>query len=75
MKKNTITALTAALCLLCTGLPAPSIMTSSAVVSAADEELTYENLTYVVENDSITITKCDKTAETVEVPAMIDGLP
>ena len=75
MKKHTITALTAAFCLLCTGLSAPCITSNTPVVSAADEELTYGNFTYTIENDSITITKCEKTAEKVEVPSTIDGLP
>ena len=76
MKKNTIPALAAALCLLCTGIPATGIPeNASFTASAASEELTAGVLTYTIENDAVIITACDEKAETVEIPAEIDGKP
>lgn len=76
MKKQTIPALAAALCLLCTGIPAAGLPESvSVTASAAAEKLTSGVLTYTVENDAVTITACDEKAETVEIPAKIDGKP
>ena len=74
MRKHTITALAAALCLLCTGMPATAIPeTVSVTASAAD--LTSGDLTYTIENDAVTITACNEKAEIVEIPAKIDGKP
>ena len=76
MKKHTITALAAALCLLCTGIPVSEVREPAAITAAAAaEKLTSGDLTYTIENDCILITGCAKTAETVEVPAEIDGKP
>ena len=76
MKKHRLTAMAAALCLLCTGIPAAAAPFTTLSASAEDtEELTSGALTYVIENDSITITKCDAKAETVEIPSEIDGVP
>lgn len=41
----------------------------------AEEAQTYGQLTYTVNDGQITITGCDKEAETVEIPAEIDGMP
>ena len=38
-------------------------------------EGTYGDLTYTKYDTYIEISKCDKNAETVEIPAEIDGLP
>ena len=76
MKKNTIPALAAALCLLCTGIPATAIPEPASITaSAAAEKLTEGVLTYTIENDAVTITACDEKAETVEIPAEIGGKP
>ena len=70
MKKHTLSALTLALCLLNTGVPAAEI-----AASAADSDLTYGALTYTIENGGITISKCDDKSETAEIPSEIDGIP
>ena len=70
MKKHAVSAMALALCLLNTGLPAAEM-----TAVAASDDLTYGALTYTQENGGITITKCDDKAETVEIPAEIDGLP
>ena len=76
MKRHTITALAAALCLLCTGIPAGAAFPETALTaSAAEEALTYDVFTYEVEGDHIIITKCDDTAESVTIPSKIDGKP
>jgi hypothetical protein len=76
MKKNTIPALAAALCLLCTGIPVSGVPETVSLISAsAADKLTSGVLTYTIENDAVIITGCEKTAETVEIPAEIDGMP
>ncbi|MDE6775990.1 MAG: leucine-rich repeat protein, partial [Ruminococcus sp.] len=53
-----------------------NIMDSALEASAAriiDE--TYENLTYRKYRDFVTIVGCDESAESVEIPAEIDGVP
>ncbi len=71
MKKYAVSAVTLALCLLNTALPAAEISVSA----ATDEKLTYGALTYQTENGEITISGCDAKAETVEIPSEIDGMP
>lgn len=80
MKK--LVALLSAVCLLCTSVPAiPEVMQETAVltVSAAEEtesaytEGTYGILTYREYADYIEISGCDANAETVEIPAVING--
>ena len=75
MKKHTITALAAALCLLCAGIPATGIPETAAVTASAADKLTSGDLTYTVENDTVTITACDEKATAVEIPGKIDGKP
>lgn len=70
MRKHTVSALTLALCLLNTTLPATELLTAS-----AEETLTYGVLSYQPENGGITITGCDSKAESVEIPSEIDGMP
>jgi len=49
---------------------------SALTASAADyTEGTYGDLTYKKYDTYVEISKCDKNAETVEIPAEIDGLP
>ena len=43
------------------------------LTASAETSYTYENLTYTVDSSGITITGCDKSAETVEIPEKIDG--
>ncbi len=45
------------------------------VTAEGAETGTYELLTYKIVEDHVEITKCDKTAETVEIPTEIEGLP
>ena len=78
MKKHKLTALAAALCLLCTGVPFTSIpgTTTSLTASAADaEKLVSGAFTYTISNDTVTITGFDESTDKVEVPAEIDGMP
>ena len=78
MKKHTLTALAAALCLLCTGVPFTGITGTPTgfSASAADEEkLTSGALTYAIEDGSVAITGFDKSTKTVKIPAKIDGMP
>ena len=78
MKKHTLTALAAALCLLCTGVPFTGITgtTASFSASAADEEkLTSGALTYAIEDGNVNITGFDGSTDKVEIPAEIDGMP
>ncbi len=77
MKKHKITALAAALCLLCTGLPMNGIQSSihTLTASAAEEKPTFGDFTYSVEDGCVTITSCDLSLETVEIPKTIDGMP
>ncbi len=78
MKKHTLTALAAALCLLCTGVPFTGITgeTTSFSASAADEEkLTSGALTYAVEDGTVAITGFDGSTKSVQIPAKIDGMP
>ncbi|MBR3630135.1 MAG: glycoside hydrolase family 9 protein [Oscillospiraceae bacterium] len=78
MKKHKLTALAAALCLLCTGVPFTGI-TGTAIgfsASAADEEkLTSGPLTYAIEDGNVTITGFDGSTKTVKIPDKIDGNP
>lgn len=69
MRKHTIAALASALCLLQTSLPLADI---SAL--AADDALTYGALTYQTEDGNVTITGCDTTVESVEIPSEIEGM-
>ena len=80
MKK--LVALLGAVCLLCTSVPAiPELVQETAVltVSAAEEaesaytEGIYGILTYREYADYIEISGCDANAETVEIPAVING--
>lgn len=75
MKRNTIPALAAALCLLCTQMPVIGLPSELSTVSAAEEKLTYGDLTYEVEDGCITISGCSAKAETVEIPTKIEGQP
>ncbi len=76
MKKHRLTALTAALCLLCTAIPITNMPGNEmTVVSAAEEKPTYGILTYSVEDGCVTITGCESTTEPVEIPTEIDGMP
>lgn len=75
MKKHTIPALAAALCLLCTQMPVMDIHPELSTVSAAEDKLTYGDLTYTIEDGSITISGCSASAKTVEIPTEIDGSP
>ncbi len=78
MKMMKTAAMAAALCLACTALPLRAVSTpGSLTVSAAEEaeEYTYGVLTYIITDGAIQIKSCDKTAETVEIPSEIDGLP
>ena len=70
MKKNAISALTLALCLLNTGTPSAEILSA-----AASSDLTFGSLTYTIENGAVTITGYDTKAGTVEIPSEIDGMP
>ncbi len=76
MKKHSFTALAAALCLLCTGIPMTGIPSSEiSAVAASAEKPTYGSLTYTIEDGCITISGFDGTTETVEIPTTIDGMP
>lgn len=44
------------------------------LVAYADE-LTYGDLSYKIENNQITITGCNRSAVSVDIPAEIDGIP
>ena len=73
--KRTVTALTAvAACLM--GIPAvmPELADTVVMTASAEDELTYGNLSYRVEDSgTITITSCDRSAAEVIIPAEIDG--
>lgn len=77
MKKHKLTALAAALCLLCTGIPVTGIQANNGLTAAAaaEEQPTYGDFTYTVEDGCVTITGCTSTAETLEIPSEIDGMP
>ncbi len=76
MKKHRLTALTAALCLLCTAIPMTGLPGNEMSIAAAtEEEPTYGILTYSVEDGCVTITGCESTTEPVEIPTEIDGMP
>ena len=77
MKKTRITALAAALCLLCTGLPVSSYAGSVAMTASAatEEKPTYGSMTYTVEDGCVAITGFDGSTDTVEIPTEIDGMP
>lgn len=76
MKKTKLTALAAALCLLCTGLPVNSYARTQMTASAASEEKpVYGSLTYSVEDGCVTITGFDGSTDAVEIPSEIDGMP
>ncbi len=77
MRKHKLTALAAALCLLCTGLPVTTGIQSTGLITAAaaEEKLTYGDLTYSLEDGSVVITGYTGSAETVEIPTEIDGMP
>ena len=77
MKKHSFIALTAALCMLCTGLPLGSIASHGATVAAAAEEEkpTYGVLTYTTEDGCVIISGCEAGVESVEIPSEIDGMP
>lgn len=77
MRKHKLTALAAALCLLCTGLPVTAGIESAGQITAAaaDEMLTYGSLSYSIEDGCVTITKFDGSVDTVEIPTEIDGMP
>ncbi len=75
MKRHTLPALAAALCLLCAPMPEMAASLEISTVSAADETLTFGDLTYTIENDEVIITGFDETKTTVEIPDKIDGMP
>ncbi|MCR5718542.1 MAG: glycoside hydrolase family 9 protein [Oscillospiraceae bacterium] len=76
MRKHTITALAAALCLLCTGIPAANLPQNAAVTaSAAEAALTSGDFTYTIENDCVTISGWTGETESVKIPSEIDGMP
>lgn len=69
MKTQKLAALASALCLLQTGLPVAELS-----AMAAEEVLTYGVLTYETVDGCVTITGCDDTVESVEIPAEIEGM-
>ncbi len=77
MKRHRLTALAAALCLLCSAVPLVDMPGQDQItVSAATEEKpTYGILTYTVEDGCVTITGCESTTEPVEIPTEIEGMP
>ncbi|MBR4100382.1 MAG: glycoside hydrolase family 9 protein [Oscillospiraceae bacterium] len=76
MKKHSFIALTAALCMLCTGLPLGDFARQEMTVTAAEEEKpTYGVLTYTTEDGCVIISGCEEGVETVEIPSEIDGMP
>ena len=56
-------------------LPKQAGFQPSALTASAEETGTYGDLTYTKYDTYVEISKCDKNAETVEIPAEIDGLP
>ena len=78
MKMNKVIAGIMAVCLMGTVMPAVERVKDNVVITANAEnetEYTYENLTYKKYGNYIEISDCDETAETVEIPAEIDGVP
>ena len=82
MKVNRIFAVIMAVCVMGFGVPYvntftenKSVMTASAVGEVDYTEGTYGQLTYKNYGDYIEISDCDKTAETIVIPAEIDGVP
>ncbi|MDE5565144.1 MAG: leucine-rich repeat protein [Oscillospiraceae bacterium] len=71
--KSMLTTITAAMICL-TGTPLiPALADISMMTASAEDELTYGELTYKVIGDTVTISCCDKSAVTVDIPAKIDG--
>ncbi len=77
MKKRRIIALTAALCLLCTGMemPAADFRNTELTAAAASDKLTSGSLTYTIEDGCVAISGFDGSTATLEIPAEIDGMP
>lgn len=76
MKRHKLTAFAAALCLLCTGVPVTGIQnTELTAVAATADQPTFGSFTYTVEDGCVIITSGDLKAETVEIPAEIEGMP
>ncbi|MBR4319363.1 MAG: leucine-rich repeat protein, partial [Oscillospiraceae bacterium] len=71
MRKKDILVLALALCMTQTALPVTEMLTAS----AADEELTFNELRYTIENGEVTISGFDAKTESVSIPSEIDGLP
>lgn len=78
MKVNKIIAGLMAVCVIGMACPAINCVSDIATITASAESEhtgTYEQLTYHNYGDYIEITDCDYSAETVEIPAEIDGVP
>ena len=73
MKKR-IASLGMAAVMLGASVPVLPMMTTT--VSAEETEKTFEQLTYkIIDGKSVTITGCDKSAEEIQIPAEIEGMP
>ncbi len=68
IKKFTAMFLSLLICIIC--VPFSSAYAQSALTTG-----TYEDLTYQISDNEVTITSCNKTATEVEIPSEIDGLP
>lgn len=79
MKINKIIAELLTLCIIGMVCPAVNGVSDVATMTANAEaeytEETYEHLTYCNYGDYIEISDCEYSAETVEIPAEIDGVP
>ena len=52
-----------------------SLMMIISIIPLTASAATYGDLTYIIEDDEITITGCDKDVKAVEIPEEIDGYP
>ncbi len=76
MRKHKFTALAAALCLLCTGLPVSGIQSNElTAVAASTSKPTYGNYTYSIEDGCVMITGCVDKTVFEEIPTEIEGMP
>ena len=78
--KHRITAGLTALLMLGTAAPMTGLPLSNSMLVVAEEgeegeQVTYGDLTFTKYADHAEVTDCDEKAETVEIPAEIDGLP
>ena len=78
MKRQLTAALTALAMLgslaLCAIMPAMTCVAAQAEESTV-REVTVGELTFTIENGEATLTKAEKTIETAEIPAKVEGVP